>query len=162
MTLRHWFSKARFTGLLALMGLVLAIPWPAPVVAATERTIRIEAREYAFTPATIEVNPGDRVTIELASGDYVHGLHVDGYEVNLTADPGQPASATFVADRPGTFRIHCSVTCGPLHPFMGGRLRVGPPAAIWRALLLAALAIIAGGLGLRPSTTARIADRATS
>jgi heme/copper-type cytochrome/quinol oxidase subunit 2 len=158
MTVQHWPSNLKVTLLLALAGLIFFLPWPKPVMAASERTFRIEARDYAFTPATIEVNPGDRVTIELESGDYVHGLHIEGYEVNLTADPGQPASVTFFADRPGTFRIRCSVPCGSLHPFMGGRLRVGPPVAFWRALLLAALAVVAGGLALRQTPQAVISS----
>jgi heme/copper-type cytochrome/quinol oxidase subunit 2 len=78
--------------------------------------------------------------------DYVHGLHVDGYDVNLIADPGQPVSISFVADRLGTFRIRCSIPCGPLHPFMGARLQVGPTVSLWRALLLGVLAVAAGGL----------------
>jgi cytochrome c oxidase subunit 2 len=128
----------------AVVGL-LATPARSGGVA---RNVRVEASAYAFTPATIEVDPGDRVTIELASTDYVHGLHIEGYDVNLIADPGQPASATFVADRPGTFRIRCSVPCGPLHPFMSGRLRVGPPSTFWRAMALAFLAVAVGGMAL--------------
>jgi heme/copper-type cytochrome/quinol oxidase subunit 2 len=161
MTVRHWPSNAKVTLLFALAGLTFVLPWPTPVIAASERIFRIEARDFAFTPATIEVNPGDRVTIELESGDYVHGLHIEGYEVNLTADPGQPASVTFIADRPGTFRIRCSVPCGSLHPFMGGRLRVGPPLAFWRALLLAALAVVVGGQALRQSPRGKIANPAS-
>lgn len=161
MTVRHWPSYAQVTLLFALVGLAFVFPWPTPVMAASERIFRIEARDYAFTPATIEVNPGDWVTIELESGDYVHGLHIEGYEVNLTADPGQPASVSFIADRPGTFRIRCSVPCGSLHPFMGGRLRVGPPVAFWRALLLAALAVVGGGLALRKTVQAEIANPAS-
>lgn len=112
------------------------------------RSVRVEASSFAFTPATIEVDPGDRVTIELASADVVHGLHIEGYDVNLTADPGQPATVSFVADRPGTYRIRCSVPCGPLHPFMSGRLRVGPPSTFWRAIALAFIAIAVGGIAL--------------
>jgi hypothetical protein len=41
---------------------------------------------------------------------------------------------------------------------MGGRLRVGPPVAFWRALLLAALAIVVGGLMLRQSAQAKISN----
>lgn len=156
MTARHGRSNAKLLLLLALAGLVLILPWPTPVLAASERTFRIQARDFAFNPATIEVNPGDRVTIELESGDYVHGLHIEGYEVSLTADPGQPASVVFLADRPGTFRIRCSVPCGSLHPFMGGRLRVGPPVTFWRTLLLAALSVVVGGLALRPTLQAKL------
>jgi heme/copper-type cytochrome/quinol oxidase subunit 2 len=87
------------------------------------------------------VNPGDRVTIELQSTDVVHGLYVDGYQVAQTVDPGQTARLTFVADRAGTFRLRCSVTCGPLHPFMIGKLVVGSNALLWRAAGLALLAL---------------------
>ena len=140
-----WLTYPQIATLLVLAGLVFGLPWPARAEA-VERTIHIEARDFAFRPSRIAVNPGDRLTIELASGDFVHGLHVEGYDVNLTADPGQPASVTFIADRPGTFRIRCSVPCGALHPFMGARLQVGVPVGFWRALLLGVLAIVAGGL----------------
>jgi len=146
--MRHsgWSIVVRLAILLTLAGLVFALPWPARAGTA-ERTVRVEARDFAFRPWRIEANTGDRLTIELASADFVHGLHVEGYDVGLTADPGQPASVTFTADRPGTFRIRCSVPCGPLHPFMGGRLRVGPPVTFLRTLLLGFLAVAAGGLG---------------
>ena len=134
---------------LAVAGVAL-VGLPSAVVGSegVARSVRVEASTFAFTPATIEVDPGDRVTIELASADVVHGLHIEGYDVNLTADPGQPTSATFIADRPGTYRIRCSVPCGPLHPFMSGRLRVGPPSTFWRAIALAFIAVAVGGTAL--------------
>ena len=131
---------------LALTGVaVVRSPSTAERPGGTARTVRVEAKDFAFTPAAIEVNRGDRVTIELASADVVHGFHIEGYGIDLTADPGQTASVSFVADRPGTFRIRCSVPCGQLHPFMAGRLRVGPPRAYWAALLLAVAAVLVGG-----------------
>src|SRR3972149_471857 len=128
----------------ALVGLPSAVARSGGVA----RSVRVEASTFAFTPATIEVDPGDRVTIELASPDVVHGLHIEGYDVNLTADPGQPASVSFVADRPGTYRIRCSVPCGALAPIMSGRRRVGPPSTFWRAIALAFIAVAVGGLAL--------------
>jgi hypothetical protein len=44
---------------------------------------------------------------------------------------------------------------------MGGRLRVGPPLDLWRALLLAALAVVAGGLSLRRTPNAKISHPPT-
>jgi len=125
----------------------LAIAWvPAPNLSAapTERHFRIEAGAFEYAPAEITVNPGDRVTIDLVSTDVVHGLYIDGYDLNVTADPGPAQSLTFVADQTGSFRMRCSVTCGALHPFMIGKLNVGPNVLLWRAIGLAATAAIAG------------------
>lgn len=118
---------------------------PLPIAAApVERTVHIQARSYEYFPSVIRVNAGDRVTLELASTDVVHGLYLDGYDLALTADPGQTARLTFVADRPGTFRFRCSVTCGPLHPFMIGKLTIGSNELGWRGVGLVLLATVAG------------------
>ncbi len=68
----------------------------------TERVIRVEAADYAFTPSVIYANPGDQITIELISKDVVHGLSIDGYPaIVLQAEPGRPARTTFVAEKSG-------------------------------------------------------------
>lgn len=128
--------------------LVAFTPLPLPQAEPIERTFRIEARSYEFSPAQITVNPGDRVTIELTSMDVVHGLYLDAYGLQVTAYPGQTEILTFTADRSGTFRFRCSVTCGDLHPFMIGKLHVGPNLLLWRGLGLASLALL--GLILFP------------
>jgi heme/copper-type cytochrome/quinol oxidase subunit 2 len=137
---RHWVSVS--FGLAALA--ILFLPAPAGYAAPTDRHFRIEAGSFAYAPAEIAVNPGDRVMIELASTDVVHGLYLDGYDLDVMADPGRPASLAFVADQPGAFRFRCSVTCGALHPFMIGKLTVGGNDLLWRAIGLAILAAFAG------------------
>lgn len=145
--MKQWF----FGILIVLAGAVIVFA-PLPVHAAqpAQRTYRVEASQFAYTPAVIEVNPGDTVTIELVSTDVVHGLYLDGYGVSVTADPGQTARLTFTADRSGSFRFRCNVTCGALHPFMVGKLQVGPDTWLWRAIALTVLAALAI-LILRPS-----------
>src|SRR5512139_2392876 len=89
-----------FIGLLALT--IIFVPNPIALAAPTEhadRHFRIEASSFQYTPETIQVNPGDRVTIDLVAADVVHGLYLDGYDLNLTADPWQTASLSFGADR---------------------------------------------------------------
>jgi nitrous-oxide reductase len=66
----------------------------------------------------LTVTPGDRVTLELTATDGVHGLSIDGYNLETSADPGQTARLIFVADRHGLFRFHYTVTYGNMHPFM--------------------------------------------
>ena len=129
-------------GLLALV--IVFVPDPVALAAPTARHFRIEASRFQYTPEAIQVNPGDQVTIDLVATDVVHGLYIDGYDLNVTADPGQTASLSFMADRSGSFRFRCSVTCGALHPFMIGKLEVGSNDLLWRAIGLGMLAIVAG------------------
>jgi len=117
-------------------------PLPAPDAAPADKLFRIEASQYAFTPAQIKVNPGDRVRIELVSTDVVHGLYIDGYDLSVEADPGQSARLEFTADKAGSYRMRCSITCGAMHPFMIGKIQVGKNNLLWRAIGLAVIAAI--------------------
>ena len=109
-----------------------------------ERTIHIQASSFEYTPATIRVNRGDIITLEIESTDVVHGIAIDGYDLRIDADPGQTARLTFTADRSGVFRFRCPVTCGAMHPFMIGKLYVGNNSLYWGALLAAVLAAVVG------------------
>ena len=122
--------------------LVAFAPLPTRQSEPAERTFRIEASSYEFSPGVIRVNPGDRVTIELTSMDVVHGLYLDGYDLQVEADPGQTETLTFTADQSGTFRFRCSVTCGDLHPFMIGKLHIGPNILFWRGIGFSVIALI--------------------
>lgn len=115
----------------------------------TARHFRLTASQYAYSPAELHVNPGDTVTIELVSTDAVHGLYVDGYGVSVESDPGRSDTLTFVADRPGSYRFRCNVTCGALHPFMIGRLTVGDNTTLYRGLGLTMLGAVGVTLGMR-------------
>ena len=147
MTKKQWLISILFV--LAGAAIIMA-PLPVRAAAPTQRILRIEASQFAYAPAVVAVNPGDIVTIELVSTDVVHGLYMDGYGVSATADPGQTARLTFIADKPGSFRFRCIVTCGALHPFMIGKLLVGPNSWLMRAIGLVILAM-SGVLILHPS-----------
>lgn len=129
--------------------LILFAPLPLPTPAATDKNIRIEASMFQFSPGEIQVNPGDRVTVELASTDVVHGLSLDGYNFELKADPGQTVTGSFIADKSGVFRFRCSVACGNLHPFMIGKLQVGSNLLLVRGIALGLLAVFAALFSMR-------------
>ncbi len=145
--------------LLLAGALILVAPLPARAHSADDRRFRVEAGDFAYRPADLSVRAGDTVRIDLMATDVVHGLWIEGYEREVVADPGQTATLTFIADQVGTFRIRCSVTCGPLHPFMVGRLIVGADDGPFRAAALAILAA-AAGLLLSVSERGQIARRA--
>jgi len=138
---KRWWQWA----ILLAIGLVIFIvPIPAKADAPTERFFQIDARRFEYDPAILKVNPGDRVTLELVANDVVHGLAIDGYNLETTADPGKAVRLSFVADRQGTFRFQCTVTCGNMHPFMTGKLLVGENTFLWRAIALTGLVLVAG------------------
>jgi len=141
MKINHWWHWVILAGLVLT---VILIPAPAGAIAPTEHRFRIDASRFEYNPAILKVNPGDRVTIELVATDVVHGLSIDRYNVQTTADPGKMASISFIADQSGTFRFHCTVTCGNMHPFMTGKLEVGQNTVIWRAFALVGMALLAG------------------
>jgi heme/copper-type cytochrome/quinol oxidase subunit 2 len=129
--------------LLATAGLVVAFaPLPVPAVAPQERSFRIDAQQFSYSPSELAVNPGDTVTIQLVSTDVVHGLYIDGYDLAVEADPGQTATLTLTADKQGSFRFRCNVTCGAMHPFMIGKLTVGTNDWIVRSIGLAVVAAL--------------------
>jgi plastocyanin len=122
--------------------IILGTPVSLSTTSTGERYIRVEASRYAFTPEQINISPGERVTIELVATDVKHGLSLDGHRLELEAEPGQPARATFMATQPGVYRFRCSVACGNLHPFMLGKIQIGPNLPLIRGSLLGAIAIL--------------------
>ena len=121
---------------------VVFTPLPVPPLTPQARTYRIDARQFAYSPSEIKVNAGDTVTLQLVSTDVVHGLYIDDYAISVEADPGQTATLTFVANKPGSFRFRCNVTCGAMHPFMIGKLTVGTDQWLYRSVGLAGVAMI--------------------
>ncbi len=128
----------------ALALLVLYLPTPANSNMPDEKIFRIDAKRFDYEPGVLHASLGDQVTIELRSHDVVHGLVIEGYNLELVAEPGQTARLTFIADHEGTFNFSCSVTCGDMHPFMRGKLQIGNPIGLWRAAGLLFLAAVAG------------------
>jgi hypothetical protein len=61
----HMVLRWYFLAGLALV--VLFAPMPATATIPVERTFRIEASRFQYSPAVLQVNRGDRVTIDLVS-----------------------------------------------------------------------------------------------
>lgn len=138
-TYLHW----KWVLLAVLFLIITFVPLPSTASQPTERVFRLEASRFAYSPAVLRVNSGDRVTIELVSQDVVHGFYLDGYDLLLSADPGQTKRLTFIANSKGTYRFRCTVTCGALHPFMNGKLVVGQNQLFWRFGSLSLLVVAA-------------------
>jgi heme/copper-type cytochrome/quinol oxidase subunit 2 len=125
-----------------LTAVILLVPL-APTNTPTVRRIALSASQFAFAPGRVEVNTGDRVIFTVTASDVVHGFYLDGYGIERRITPGIAEVIEVVADRPGKFRIRCSVSCGAMHPFMIGELIVGPNIPLMRAG--AAMLVLLGG-----------------
>lgn len=144
---------ARWAILLLVVSTILLAPIPAFHTPSTH-DISIDASQFEYSPSRLTVNRGDTVRVTLAASDVVHGFFLDGYEIDSRVEPGISQQFTFSADTPGKFRYRCSVACGPLHPFMIGELVVGPNEPVWRASVLAVVAVAAMLLGARKRRSA--------
>ena len=82
------------------------------------------AKQFAFEPAVIEINKGDRVKIVVTSLDVPHGISIPEYSINERLDPEKPVTIEFTADKEGTFTAFCSVFCGAGHSNMKGKIIV--------------------------------------
>ena len=96
------------------------------------KVFEVVARRYAFEPATIEVNEGDRVRLLVQSADGLHGVGIKQFGVNTKVPrPKQgddPVTIEFVASAAGRYPILCSEYCGSGHKEMTGTLIVNATA----------------------------------
>lgn len=150
MTFIHDRRRFIIIAMILLVIVAMFIPLPISASAPQAHTIEMNARTFAFEPSTLTVQKGDAVTIRLESLDAQHGLFIDGYEVDIQAEPGKSAQVTFVADQAGKFKFRCSVSCGPLHPFMIGELTVAPDLPFVRAVFSTIIAAIGAVMYFAP------------
>lgn len=112
------------TGLLLAAGLGLARPAgqdPAPIV------VEVTATRFAFVPDLIEVTEGNRVVLNVHSGDATHGFEIKGLHIKKEVPRGgDVVSIGFTAPAAGSYDITCSEYCGRGHDSMHGVLVVRP------------------------------------
>ena len=136
----HLFLAVLITA--ACSALPLLFNKARPIAAEKHRDFVIIAKQYDYLPNRIVVNQGDQVNLKLGAFDVVHGFYLEGYDIEAEIYPGRipfklrhpsreekfslAEEISFTANRAGKFRYRCSVTCGPLHPFMLGELIVRP------------------------------------
>ena len=66
----------------------------------------------------------DHVDLEFYRYHELHGLGINGYNINIVADPGETKTVTFEADKSGVFAYYCTNFCSALHQEMQGYLMV--------------------------------------
>ncbi len=115
-----------------LLLLCLAGCSSAGPTAAANSTIRVTARQYAWTfeypgGATSEelrLTAGEEVTLMITSRDVIHALSIPEFKVKVDAVPGRLATVTFRAGAPGTYDAPCAEYCGLGHSTCGTKVVV--------------------------------------
>lgn len=113
------------------------------------REFQVTLSRYKFEPSVIKVKQGDTVRLVVEGLDLEHGLYIDGYDISVKVRHAESKTMEFVADKPGAFKMRCSVVCGPLHPFMTGKFVVEPNNQFWIAMALSLITPFAALLFMR-------------
>jgi heme/copper-type cytochrome/quinol oxidase subunit 2 len=74
------------------------------------REFTISGNNYAFAPASIQVNRNDLVKITFTAHDIPHSFVIEEYRIVKRASAGQTVTFEFRADQGGTFTYFCSLT----------------------------------------------------
>jgi len=80
-----------------------------------------------FEPATLYINEGDWVEINLRSADLVHCFYLPAFSVGpVDIEPGHSRKVSFRASSAGVFQYYCTSMCGNCHFYMRGWVVVTP------------------------------------
>lgn len=93
---------------------------------ADARTVEIVATDYAFDPATVTAEPGEKLYIKLVNqGEAVHMWQIEGMpETHVHTNPGVTASKVITApEKSGSYQVICQ-TPGHEERGMVGTLKV--------------------------------------
>lgn len=84
------------------------------------------ARIFSFTPSSIEIPVGSRVTFYVTSADVEHGFSIPETGVNAMVTPGWVSTVSHTFKSPGTFLLICNEYCGSGHQLMAAKVVVKP------------------------------------
>ena len=85
---------------------------------AAPRVIEITAKRFAFTPNTITLKKGEKVTLRLHSEDVTHGFFLRALKIDEVIEPGQTKDVNVTPQTAGSFTTICDHFCGVNHGSM--------------------------------------------
>jgi cytochrome c oxidase subunit 2 len=102
---------------LTLGFVVLLVVTNASTVKADEanRVIDIAAKRFAFTPSTVTLKKGEKVTLRLHSEDVTHGFFMRALKIDEVIEPGQTKDIVVNPQTAGSFTTICDHFCGANH-----------------------------------------------
>ena len=92
-------------------------------------TVRAIGQRYSFTPQCILVPTDTPITLRATSSDVIHGLLIQGTNVNTMLVPGYVSVLTARFKEPGDHLMPCQEFCSIGHEGMWGKVKVIDKAA---------------------------------
>lgn len=92
-------------------------------------TVRAIGQQYSFTPACILVPVETPITLRATSADVVHGILIQGTNVNTMLVPGYVSEQFLRFEKTGDYLMPCQEFCSFGHEGMWGKVRVIDKAA---------------------------------
>jgi cytochrome c oxidase subunit 2 len=87
-------------------------------------TVRAIGQQYSFTPACILVPAETPIRLRATSADVVHGILIQGTNVNIMLVPGYISEQFMRFERTGDYLMPCQEFCSFGHEGMWGKVRV--------------------------------------
>jgi cytochrome c oxidase subunit 2 len=87
-------------------------------------TVRAIGQQYSFTPQCVVVPADTPVTFRATSADVVHGLLIEGSNINTMLVPGYITELPARFPMPGDHVMPCQEFCGVGHQGMWGKVEV--------------------------------------
>lgn len=96
----------------------------APAPSGKARVINITTDYWAFAPNMIRVKRGENVQLRITGKNGIHGFAVAELGINESITPGETVTVNLPTDKPGSYRLFCSIVCGPGHGDMEGTILI--------------------------------------
>jgi cytochrome c oxidase subunit II len=128
--LRTWlFAAASVAGLVIALGTLA--PWPHDARAAeVNRTIDVQARQWAWDVSSDKAGVGEVVEFVVTSVDVTHGFALYDPQKRIVAQiqamPGFVNKVRHRFDSPGKYEVLCLEFCGLAHHGMVAEIHVTP------------------------------------
>jgi cytochrome c oxidase subunit 2 len=87
-------------------------------------TVRAIGQQYSFTPQCVVVPAETPVTFRATSADVVHGLLIEGTNINIMLVPGYVSVLQISFKAPADHVMPCQEFCGIGHQGMWGKVKV--------------------------------------
>jgi cytochrome c oxidase subunit 2 len=87
-------------------------------------TVRAIGQQYSFTPDCILVPADTPITLRATSADVVHGILIQGTNINTMLVPGYVTEQSMRFERTGDYLMPCQEFCSFGHEGMWGKVKV--------------------------------------